>query len=91
MVWALEAVPTRRTCACLHTYAGDKPTINRSDLVLPPDADGRQRHIRTLDEKLVHRCACCEHMSGIRVLLVPIWHAQAFSTEDVGLVHARAL
>lgn len=27
------------------------------ELVLPPDADGRQRHIKTLDEKLVRRTA----------------------------------
>lgn len=30
--------------------------MERHDLVLPPDASGRQRHVRTLDEKLVHRC-----------------------------------
>ncbi|KAG2428963.1 hypothetical protein HXX76_011207 [Chlamydomonas incerta] len=32
---------------------GDKP--RRQDLVLAPDADGRQRNVRTLDEKLVTR------------------------------------
>ncbi|KAG2432029.1 hypothetical protein HYH02_013099 [Chlamydomonas schloesseri] len=32
---------------------GDKP--RKQDLVLAPDADGRQRNVRTLDEKLVAR------------------------------------
>eukprot|EP00798_Chlamydomonas_sp_ICE-L_P010027 gene10027-7917_t len=32
---------------------GDKETVRREDMVLAPDADGRQRHIRKLDEKLV--------------------------------------
>eukprot|EP00983_Pelagomonas_calceolata_P079802 1154872-Pelagomonas_calceolata.AAC.1 len=41
--------------APLCSLAGDKPEVSRADLVLPPDAEGRQRHIRTLDEKLVHR------------------------------------
>lgn len=34
-------------------HAGDKP--RKQDLVLAPDADGRQRNVRTLDEKLVSR------------------------------------
>jgi hypothetical protein len=27
--------------------------VQREELVLAPDADGRQRHVRKLDEKLV--------------------------------------
>ena len=40
-----------------HLAAGDKPisSTRREDMVLAPDANGRQRHIRSLDEKLVHR------------------------------------
>ncbi|GAX84888.1 hypothetical protein CEUSTIGMA_g12309.t1 [Chlamydomonas eustigma] len=35
---------------------GDAPeSVRREELVLAPDADGRQRHVRKLDEKLVHR------------------------------------
>ena len=37
---------------------GDAPIdqqVRREDLVLAPDADGRQRHVRKLDEKLVKR------------------------------------
>ncbi|KAG1653064.1 hypothetical protein FOA52_003809 [Chlamydomonas sp. UWO 241] len=30
-------------------------TVRREEMVLAPDADGRQRHVRKLDEKLVHR------------------------------------
>jgi hypothetical protein len=36
---------------------GDKPVVRPEDLVLAPDADGRQRHVRKLDEKLVKRWA----------------------------------
>ena len=36
--------------------SGDAPeTVRREELVLAPDADGRQRHVRKLDEKLVKR------------------------------------
>lgn len=34
---------------------GDKVEPRPEEMVLPPDADGRQRHLRKLDEKLVHR------------------------------------
>lgn len=34
---------------------GDKPAVHAKDLVLAPDEDGRVRHVRRLDEKLVHR------------------------------------
>jgi hypothetical protein len=39
----------------LPTFPGDKPATRPEDLVLAPDADGRQRHVRKLDEKLVKR------------------------------------
>ena len=34
---------------------GDKPKPRQEELVLAPDADGRVRHMKTLDEKLVPR------------------------------------
>ncbi|KAJ9507574.1 hypothetical protein QJQ45_019244, partial [Haematococcus lacustris] len=34
---------------------GDKAEVQRQDLVLPPSANGRQRHVRHLDEQLVQR------------------------------------
>lgn len=40
-------------CGLCPLPPGDKP--RRQDLVLAPDADGRQRNIRKLDEQLVER------------------------------------
>lgn len=48
-------LPDRQIFPSLCYPQGDRPA--RQDLVLAPDADGRQRHVRRLDEELVLRSA----------------------------------
>lgn len=48
-----SALPTLPPSPPPPSPPGDKPQVNPKDLVLAPEADGRVRHVRKLDEKLV--------------------------------------